>query len=44
LNGLGYIVAGYVVTFGAIGAYVARLLVRGRALGRQLPPEERRWT
>ena len=29
VNGLGYIVAGYVVTFGALGAYVVRLFVRG---------------
>ena len=32
----GYLVAGYSITFGAIGGYVAWLAVRRRALARQL--------
>ena len=43
MTNAGYIVAGYVLVFGAIGAYVARVLWRGRALSRQVPPEKRRW-
>jgi hypothetical protein len=40
----GYVLAGYLLTFGGIGAYVVRLVLRGRALSRRLPPEDRRWT
>ena len=43
MNDVGYIVAGYFLTFGAVGAYVVRVVTRGRALSRQLPPEDRRW-
>jgi len=39
----GYLIAGYGVTFAALGAYAWRVLARGRALSRELPPEERRW-
>ena len=40
----GYILAGYVLTFGAVGVYALRLVLRGRSLSRRLPPEDRRWT
>lgn len=30
----GYVIAGYAVTFGALGAYVAWMAVRSRALAR----------
>ncbi len=33
---VGYLVAGYSITFGAIGGYVAWLSVRKRALARHL--------
>jgi heme exporter protein CcmD len=39
----GYLVAGYGITFVALGAYAWRVVARGRALSRALPPEERRW-
>ena len=39
----GYVAAGYGITFVALGAYAWRVIARGRALGRALPPEERRW-
>lgn len=38
-----YVFAGYALVFGAIGAYIARVLWRGRALSREVPPENRRW-
>ena len=38
------IIAAYVVVFGALIAYAAWVIVRGRRIGRQLPPEERRWS
>ena len=39
----GYILAGYAVTAVVLAGYTLRLLARARALGRALPPEERRW-
>jgi CcmD family protein len=38
-----YVFAGYAIVFGTLGVYVARLLLRGRALSKQVPPEDRRW-
>lgn len=35
----GYIAAGYTITFGAIGAYVAWLGARRRAVARMLRPD-----
>ena len=42
-SGWGYVIAGYVVTIGGVAAYVARTLLRGRALSKQVAPEDRRW-
>ena len=39
----GYVAAGYGITFALVAGYVWRVLARGRALSRSLPPEERRW-
>lgn len=39
----GYVIAGYSIVFGVLGAYVARMLLRGRALSKQVPSEDRRW-
>jgi len=39
----GYVLAGYLLVFGGVGAYALRLILRGRALTRRLPPEDRRW-
>jgi len=36
-----YLVAGYGITAAALAAYAGWLVARGRALARQLPPEER---
>ena len=38
-----FVVAGYLVTTATLVAYSAWVLLRGRRLSRQLPPEERRW-
>jgi CcmD family protein len=43
MSDAGYVFAGYAIVFGTLGAYVARLLMRGRALSKQIPPEDRRW-
>ena len=39
-----YVLGGYLVSALAVGAYAARLLLRGRQLSKRVPPEERRWT
>jgi hypothetical protein len=39
----GYVLAGYLVVFGTIITYTVRTLLRGRALSKQVPPEDRRW-
>lgn len=38
--GNGWVVFGYVVTYGAIGLYVARLIIRGRSLRLTAQPKE----
>ncbi|MGE3620726.1 MAG: heme exporter protein CcmD [Acidimicrobiia bacterium] len=39
-----YVVAGWAVPVLAFGAYALRVLRRGRALSRQVPREQRRWS
>jgi hypothetical protein len=39
-----YILAGWGVTLAVLGFYCASLVLRGRRLSRQVPPERRRWT
>lgn len=39
-----FIVAGWGVTLTVLGGYAVALLMRGRRLSRQVPPERRRWT
>ena len=39
----GYILAGYAVAAFALGGYALRVLLRGRALSKRVPPEDRRW-
>jgi hypothetical protein len=41
---VGYVAAGWGISLAVIGAYAARTIARGRALSRQVPPEERRWS
>jgi hypothetical protein len=43
MSEMGYVYLGYIVAFGALGAYAIRIVVRGRKLSRALPPEERTW-
>ena len=43
MSDAGYVISGYVMVFGALGAYVVRMMWRGRALSKQVPPEDRRW-
>jgi hypothetical protein len=39
----GYVIAGWTITVVALVAYAAWIIVRGRALSRRVPPEDRRW-
>ncbi|MEY2421405.1 MAG: hypothetical protein QOI95_1472 [Acidimicrobiaceae bacterium] len=39
----GYVLAGYTIVFGTLIGYTVRILLRGRSLSKQLPPEDRRW-
>lgn len=41
---VGYLLAGWGFGLGVFGAYAARLVVRGRRLSAQVPPESRRWS
>jgi hypothetical protein len=38
-----YVIAGWVLVLGSLAAYALWVIVRGRNLSRQVPPEERRW-
>ena len=40
----GYVAAGWIATFGALGAYALSTIRRGRRLSDVVPPEERRWS
>jgi heme exporter protein CcmD len=42
-GGWNYVVAAYAVTIAALVIYAVVVIVRGRQVGKQLPPEERRW-
>ena len=39
-----HVIGSYIVTFGAIGLYVWRMLASARRSARQVSPEERSWT
>lgn len=41
---VGYVAAGWAIPLGAIGLYALRVVLRGRRLAEQVPPEERRWS
>lgn len=43
MNEWGYVVAGWGITFAVLVAYATWIVVRGRALSKQVPPEDRRW-
>jgi hypothetical protein len=40
----GYVAAGWIAGLGALGAYALRIVLRGRKLSAQVPPEDRRWS
>lgn len=40
---MSYVIAGYSITAVVLVIYVVRMLLRGRALSKRVPPEERRW-
>lgn len=42
-SGWPYVIAGYVVSLGGVAAYAGYVLLRGRRLSKQVPPESRRW-
>jgi hypothetical protein len=37
------IIGAWVVTFGAVGAYAASVILKGRRLSKVVPAEQRRW-
>jgi hypothetical protein len=39
-----YVLVGWGLCIAAFVAYTVALMIRGRRLARQVPPEERRWT
>ncbi len=43
-NSWGYVTATYVIAIVTLVAYAISVIVRGRRVGRQLPPDERRWS
>jgi len=40
---MAYVWASYLVAVVVLAAFAAVTIVRGRRVGRQLPPDERRW-
>lgn len=40
---IGYLIAGWSIGLGALGAYAVSVLVRGRKLSSQVSLERRRW-
>lgn len=39
-----YVTATYAIAVGLFGGYTAWVISKGRKVGRQLPPEERKWS
>ena len=39
-----YIVAGWGISLSVLGLYAASLVLRGRRLAREVPPDRQRWT
>jgi hypothetical protein len=44
MDDIGFILASYAVTLGAVGTYAWSLFRRSRRDGQQVPPRERPWT
>ncbi len=43
MNGLGYIIAAWVLVIGSVAVYALSLVQRGRFVTRSVPRERRRW-
>jgi heme exporter protein CcmD len=43
VNDWGYVVAGWGITAVVLVGYALWIILRGRALSKQVPPEDRRW-
>ena len=43
MNGLGYIIAAWVLVLGSVAAYAVSLVQRGRTMTLRVPRERRRW-
>ncbi|HSL59437.1 MAG TPA: hypothetical protein VK866_16435 [Acidimicrobiales bacterium] len=43
MSHLPYVLVGWGIVLTTLGTYAARLVLRGRQLSRQVPPERRRW-
>ncbi len=39
----GFVIVGYLVVFGGLGAYIASVLYRGRELSKRVPEDRRRF-
>ncbi|MFM8856829.1 MAG: hypothetical protein ACKOI2_06425 [Actinomycetota bacterium] len=44
MDDIGFILASYAVTLGAVALYAVMMIRRARRAGRQIPPSERPWT
>ncbi len=44
MDDIGFILASYGITLGAVATYAVVLVRRARDAGRHVPPEERPWT
>ena len=40
---LGYLIAGWSISLGALGVYALRVTTRGRRLAARVPADRRRW-
>ena len=38
-----YVIAGYLIVFSGLGAYIASILIRGRELSKRVPEDRRRF-
>jgi hypothetical protein len=43
MSAWGYVSIGYVLVFAVVFAYAVHVMVKGRSLSKQVPPENRRW-
>jgi hypothetical protein len=43
MSAWGYVSIGYVLVFVVVFAYAVHVMVKGRSLSKQVPPENRRW-